>query len=95
MELARKLIEPEKDTLFVVTCEQEGDSEIILLKLAISDTLNNDKYSNLIGSNESIYQISVAEPSPHFLKTKKQLEIFGYEYRKLLNFIQAKHGANL
>jgi len=90
----QELTEPEKDTSLVVTCEQEGNSEIILLKLAISDTLNNDKYPDLLGNNESIYQISVKEPSPHFLKTKKQLEIFSYEYRKLLNSIQAKHGAN-
>lgn len=82
------------DTSFIITCEQEGESEIILLKLAISDTLNNDKYPNLIGVGESIYQISVREPSPHFLKTKRQLEIFSYEYRKLLNIIQAKHGVN-
>ena len=90
----KKLIEPKKDTTFVVTCEKKGSNEIVLLKLAISDTLNKDKYPNLLGNNESIYQISVAEPSQHFLKTKKQLEIFSYEYRKLLNFIQAKHGAN-
>ena len=80
--------------MFVATCEQEGSNEIVLLKLAISDTLNNDKYPSLLGNNESIYQISVKEPSPHFVKTKKQLEIFSYEYRKLLNSIQAKHGAN-
>ncbi len=36
----------------------------------------------------------MSEPSPHFLKSKKQLEIFSYEYRKLLNEIQAKHGKN-
>lgn len=80
------------DTSFVVTCVQEGNSEIVLLKLAISDTLNSDKYPNLTGKGESIYQITVKEPSPHFLKTKMQLEIFSYEYRRLLNTVQAKHG---
>ena len=90
----QELTEPEKDITFVVTCEKEGSNEIVLLKLAISDTLNCDKYPNLIGNGESIYQITVKEPTPHFLKTKKQLEIFSYEYRKLLNLIQAKHGAN-
>lgn len=83
-----------EDTSFIVTCEQEGNNETILLKLAISDSLNSDKYPNLIENKESIYQITVKEPSPHFLKTRKQLEIFSYEYRKLLNCIQTKHGKN-
>jgi len=84
----------DEDTMFIVNCEQEGNSDTILLKLAISDSLNEDKYSTLLNSDVSIYQISVKEPSPHFLKTKRQLEIFSYEYRKLLNVIQTKHGAN-
>lgn len=83
-----------EDTTFIVNREQEGNSDTILLKLAISDSLNEDKYSTLLNSDVSIYQISVNEPSPHFLKTKRQLEIFSYEYRKLLNVIQTKHGAN-
>ena len=84
----------DEDTMFIVNCEQEVNSDTILLKLAISDSLNEDKYSTLLNSDVSIYQISVKEPSPHFLKTKRQLEIFSYEYRKLLNVIQTKHGAN-
>ncbi len=84
----------DEDTMFIVNCEQEVNSDTILLKLAISDSLNEDKYLTLLNSDVSIYQISVKEPSPHFLKTKRQLEIFSYEYRKLLNVIQTKHGAN-
>ncbi|RCJ20243.1 hypothetical protein A6S26_05840 [Nostoc sp. ATCC 43529] len=79
---------------YSVSCEQEGRSEIVLLKLAISDTIGLDKYANLVSNNCSIYQVSVSEASPHFLKSKRQLEIFSYEYRKLLNTIQAKHGKN-
>lgn len=85
---------PEEDTAFIISCEKEGIGNTIILKLAISDTLNDDKYLTLLGSSESVYQITVNEPSPHFLKTRKQLEIFSYEYRKLLNVIQAKHGIN-
>jgi len=48
----------------------------------------------LVSSDCNIYQITISEPSPHFLKSKRQLEIFSYEYRKLLNKIQAKHGKN-
>ncbi len=79
---------------YSVSCEQEGKSDIVFLKLAISDNIGIDKYENLASDNCSIYQITVSEPSPHFLKSKRQLEIFSYEYRKLLNNIQAKHGKN-
>ncbi|MEG4247681.1 SAVED domain-containing protein [Microcoleus sp. Pol10D4] len=77
---------------YSISCEQESESAIVFLKLAISDTIGSDKYQNLVSSNCSIYQITVHEPSPHFLKSKRLLEIFSYEYRKLLNEIQAKHG---
>ena len=77
-----------------ISCEQEGESKIVLLKLSISDTIERDKYENLVSSDCNIYQITVPEPSPHFLKSKRQLEIFSYEYRKLLNKIQSKHGRN-
>ena len=62
--------------------------------MAISDAIEHDKYEDLVSSDCSIYQITVPEPSPHFLKSKRDLEIFSYEYRKLLNEIQAKHGKN-
>jgi len=79
---------------YSISYEQEGQSEIVLLKLAISDLIEHDKYENLVSSNYNLYQITTPEPSPHFLKSKRQLEIFSYEYRKLLNQIQAKHGKN-
>ncbi len=77
---------------YSVSCRQEGKGEIVFLNLAISDSIERDKYENLVLDTCSIYQISIPEPSPHFLKSKRQLEIFSYEYRKLLNKIQARHG---
>ena len=80
------------ESFYNVSCEQQGKSETVLVKLAISDIIGSDKYEKLVSDNCSIYQITVAEPSQHFLRSKKQLEIFSYEYRKLLNQIQAEHG---
>jgi hypothetical protein len=80
------------ETTYSVSCRQEGKGEIVFLSLAISDSIERDKYENLILDTCSIYQISIPEPSPHFLKSKRQLEVFSYEYRKLLNKIQARHG---
>lgn len=82
------------DTNYIVSCEKENNSKTVFLKLAISDTIAFDKYKNIAADlvDYTIYQITVAEPTAHFLKTKKQLEIFSHEYRKLLNVIQANHG---
>lgn len=74
--------------------EHEANGDKVLLKIAISDYLAPDKYSSLADSNDSIYCLTVDEPSVHFLQSKKQLEHFSYEYRKLLNDIQEKHGRN-
>jgi hypothetical protein len=80
------------ESTYFVSCKQEGTDEIVFLSLAISDSIERDKYDNLISDSCSIYEISISEPSPHFLKSKRQLEIFSHEYRKLLNQIQARHG---
>lgn len=82
------------ELFYLVSCEQEGTSELVLLKLAISDAIERDKYEDLVSDNCSVYQITIFEPSLHFLKSPKQLENFSYEYRKLLNQIQSKHGKN-
>lgn len=79
---------------YSVSCERKDDGDKVLLKLSISDTIALDKYNNLAANSCSIYQITISDPSPHFLKSKKQIEIFSYEYRKLLNTIQATHGKN-
>jgi hypothetical protein len=70
------------------------ESDNIILKIALSDTINPDKYSSFVDDSFSIYEITIDEPSPHFIKNKTQLENFSYEYRKILNKIQAKHGRN-
>ena len=67
-------------------------SENVAIVLALSDTINKDKYANFVDDTFSIYEITIENPSPHFLRNPKQLEHFSYEYRKLLNQVQAEHG---
>jgi hypothetical protein len=71
-----------------------GENDNVTLKLALSDSIEKDKYENLLVENPSVYEITISEPSTHWLKNKKQLENFSYEYRKLLNLIQKRHGRN-
>ena len=68
------------------------NSENVAITLALSDTIEKDKYVNFVDDTFSIYQITIDDPSPHFLKNPKQLEHFSYEYRKLLNQVQVTHG---
>ena len=64
----------------------------VILKLALSDYIAKDKFQGLIDEETSIYEITISEPSPHFLTSLEQLKMFSVEYRKLLNLIQATHG---
>ncbi len=70
------------------------DSDKVALVLALSDHMKEDKYISFIKNTFSIYEITIKEPSFHFLKSPQQIQRFNYEYRKLLNEIQAKHGHN-
>lgn len=69
-----------------------ANSPKVAIILALSDTIAHDKYANFIDESFSLYEMTIETPSPHFLKNRKQLENFSYEYRKLLNRVQADHG---
>ena len=85
--------EGEVHTFYIVKSVKVAEkSENVAIVLALSDTIEKDKYANFVDDTFSIYEITIEEPSPHFLKNPKQLEHFSYEYRKLLNQIQATHG---
>lgn len=77
---------------FSTTCLKKTTGKHVIINLAISDSLAEDKYRALLTNETSVYSISVTEPTPHFIRSKKQLEAFSYEYRKLLNTIQLTHG---
>jgi len=87
--------EQETQTSFIVTpIRVVENSEKAAIILALSDTIGSDKYANVVDETFSLYEITIETPSPHFLKNRNQLEHFSYEYRKLLNQIQAAHGHN-
>ena len=68
------------------------DSQNVAIILALSDTIEKDKYANLVDDTFSLYKITIENPSPHFLKNPEQIERFSCEYRRLLNQVQATHG---
>ena len=85
--------EQETQTAYIVKPIQVVEnSENVAIVLALNDTIEKDKYANFVDDTFSIYEITIEEPSPHFLRNPKQLEHFSCEYRKLLNRVQATHG---
>ncbi len=85
--------ERETHTAYIVNAIRVvEDSENVAIVLALSDIINKDKYADFIDDSFSIYEITIKDPSPLFLRNPKQLEHFSYEYRKLLNRVQAAHG---
>jgi len=64
----------------------------VMLILSISDAVNSAQYSAILEEDFAVYELTIDDPSIHFLKSRQQLEIFSYEYRRLLNTIQTKHG---
>ncbi len=85
--------EQEKQPFYFVNpiCVNENSDKVAII-LALSDAIKKNKYANLVDKTFSLYEITIENPSPHFLKNPKQLERFSNEYRKLLNEVQATHG---
>lgn len=85
--------ERETQTSYIVkTIKVVEDSQNVAIILALSDTIEKDKYANFVDDTFSLYKITIENPSPHFLKSPKQIKHFSCEYRKLLNQVQATHG---
>jgi len=66
-----------------------GDPALIL---SLSDTINNDRIYSVLGSDISIWKISINNPHNDFLKSRQQLQNFREITRVLMGKIKAKHG---
>ena len=85
--------EQDTETYYVVNhLRINKTSRNVAIVLSLSGKIRRDRYEKLVSENFSVYEITIEDPSIHFLKSRKQLEGFSREYRKLLNKIQATHG---
>lgn len=66
---------------------------VVALNISLSATINNDRITSGLGSDCLIYTITIDSPFNDFLKSKKQLQDFSMEMRKLLNYIKSKYNA--
>lgn len=66
---------------------------VVTLNISLSATINNDRITSVLGDNCSIFTLTIEAPFNDFLKSKKQLQDFSVEVRKLLNNIKSKYDA--
>ncbi len=71
------------------SCANNGQ-EIALL-LSISEPVVHARVQAALGSAPLVYEIRAREPSRDFLTSRKRLEMFGYEVRKLLYEFRTWH----
>lgn len=64
----------------------------IALVLAVSDVVRRDCVSTVLGDNTLVHEIRAQQPSQDFLRSRKRLELFGYEVRKLLSSLRDGYG---
>ena len=85
--------EQETETLYTTNSVWVDENHTnIAIVLSLSGKIRSERYEKFVSENFSVYEITIENPSPHFLKSRKQIEVFSREYRKLLNNIQAVHG---
>jgi hypothetical protein len=64
----------------------------VLLLIALSDYLAEDKYERLVDDEYSIYQITIDRPHPGYVKNKNHVKEFTDKFREALNLIQYENG---
>ncbi len=66
----------------------------VFLKISLSDSIGNDKLKSVQDTTSNIYEITIDNPTPHFLVHRDLITKFDVIYRQMLNEIQLFHGAN-
>lgn len=80
------------ETLYKII-EPSESLPTVALNISLSATINNDRITSVLGNDCSIYTINIEEPFNDFLKSKRQLQDFSIEMRKLFNHIKSKYNA--
>lgn len=67
---------------------------VIALNLSLSATIDNSRITDILGSDISIWTMTIKNPSNDFMKSREQLRMFRQEFRLLLDKIKSVHGQN-
>ena len=69
----------------------DEDSNPIALVFSISGWMSIDQVKKAVDNDVRIYEIQANEPSRDFLRSRKRLELFGIELRKILVALRYAH----
>ena len=81
------------DTIEYEIISPNKHHEIVAINLSLSATINNDRITNVLGDDCSIFTITIKNPFNDFLKAKNQLFDFSEKIRILLNEIKSRYEA--
>ncbi|MGH2530930.1 MAG: SAVED domain-containing protein [Thermomicrobiales bacterium] len=86
--------EEEADEFYEVLCPETADDgeSAIALVLSVSAPVGRDKITVALGRDAILYEIRAKDPSFDFLRSRKRLEVFGYEVRRLLTDLREAYG---
>jgi hypothetical protein len=63
----------------------------VALNLSLSGTIDNSRITDVLGSDVSIWTITIPEPNNDFLQSKDQLAEFRRTFRQLMDIIKSTH----
>lgn len=81
------------NTAYKVIKEEKKNAKNVVLNISLSGTINNDRITSVLGSECSIYTLTIDKPSNAYLVSKKQLDDFTLSIRELFNEIKLKYGS--
>lgn len=76
----------------VVQSAEADDGQPIAVLLSISAFISYDEVATALGQTPLIHEIRACQPSFDFLRSRKRLELFGHETRRLLAELRERHG---
>lgn len=69
----------------------DSDAEVVIT-ISISASVSQQQIDATVGQNATVFAIRANQPGPDFLRSKRRLEFFGYEFRRLLESIRERYG---
>jgi hypothetical protein len=82
-----------KDVAFLIT-EAKDKRVNVALNISLSGNISDERITDVLGEDTSIWTLTINDPHNDFLKTPKTLESFRQTVRKLYNEIKRVHGQN-
>lgn len=72
----------------------EINQATIVLNLSLSATIDDSRIHEVLGTNVSIWILTIPNPNNDFLRSSTQLALFRQAFRLLMDQIKSRHGQN-